>query len=350
MPAKLNMKTFLRAFLASSPFSAADLETSSLTVIREILFRFSSLVLTFTTGGSAIFLGYLGFFSLAVVKCLLCLLLVVHDWLLFSRNIRLCSPRSLMLVGFVSLIGTVAAGYPEVVMWGFVFPLAFYLVVDKRDSIALNIIWFFIASVLALSVLSPALAVNYILALAATSFFVEVLCLILYRHEESLKQLARRDPLTNALNRRALMEVAEEAVSLRKRYNRPCSALMIDIDHFKSINDTYGHEEGDRVLKNLVKMVTERIRGTDRLFRLGGEEFVVILRDTGIPPAIQAAESLCAVIRSGRLSPLSRVTISCGVVELGSDESVKEWLQRGDRALYQAKNSGRDRVVSIEAP
>lgn len=341
--------SLVSAFLASSEYRLSDLETPSLAVIREVLFRLSGIILVFSTGGSAIFLLDHGFHYLAAIKGTLSLMLMVHSTTVFSRNHRLFSARALIMVGFISLIGTVAAGYAATLLWGFVFPPAFYLIVEKRDSIILSIAWFFIASILALSIYPPGVASNYILALGATALLIEVLCLILYRHEDNLKQLARRDPLTNALNRRALIEITAEFLRLHKRYQTRYSAIMMDVDHFKSINDRFGHEEGDRVLKALVNIISQRIRETDKLFRVGGEEFAVILPDTNASAATRVAESLCDVVRNSELTPKTTVTISCGVAEVIAEEGVDDWLQRGDRALYQAKHNGRDQVA-IAAP
>jgi diguanylate cyclase (GGDEF)-like protein len=121
---------------------------------------------------------------------------------------------------------------------------------------------------------------------------------------------------------------------------------MFDLDHFKPINDVYGHEAGDRVLVNLVEVVEDVLRPEDRLFRVGGEEFVVVLPETGLEGAVTVAEKLRAAVAERLEGPGGMLSASFGVTELRSDTAPGDWLARADEALYEAKRAGRNQVVS----
>ena len=166
--------------------------------------------------------------------------------------------------------------------------------------------------------------------------------------EKKLKQLATTDPLTGALNRRAFLEIAEDVFETSKRNNRDMSILMLDADHFKKINDDYGHNVGDRVLINLSALALKALRSIDKFCRFGGEEFVVLLPETGELKARQVAERLLETIRSSGIEMdngvLVKVTVSIGIASINSTtEGLESIISQADSALYRAKSEGRDR-------
>ena len=170
----------------------------------------------------------------------------------------------------------------------------------------------------------------------------------LSKANEKLTQLASTDSLTGVLNRRAFMESAQSVFDLAQRYRRPLSLLMIDVDHFKRINDTFGHQSGDLVLIRLSEMMNKCLRGTDIIGRVGGEEFAVILPETGPEQTVQLAERLLTSVRGEAVeveqTTKVNITVSIGfatVPPLASD--VDSVMQEADRALYTAKSKGRDR-------
>jgi diguanylate cyclase (GGDEF)-like protein len=173
------------------------------------------------------------------------------------------------------------------------------------------------------------------------------------QYTRELIHVAATDPLTGAFNRRSFTERSMAELGRASRYNRPTSILMIDIDRFKSINDTYGHGGGDAVLKALVACLHESVRPSDILGRLGGEEFAIILPETDLAGAEVAAERIrCAVAALNVALETGMVdfTVSIGV-ERFTDQAttLKPAMDLADRALYQAKADGRNRVVvSIE--
>lgn len=170
--------------------------------------------------------------------------------------------------------------------------------------------------------------------------------------EEELSRLATRDPLTGAYNRRAITDGLQRALALAGRYGHPVSIFAVDLDHFKRINDRYGHAGGDAVLKAAVEMMTQGLRAEVDLFgRLGGEEFVAILPHTGLTAAAAVAERLRALAASLEVpfegGPI-RFSASFGVAGWDGSETPDRLLSRADVALYKSKASGRNLVCVDE--
>jgi diguanylate cyclase (GGDEF)-like protein len=164
-------------------------------------------------------------------------------------------------------------------------------------------------------------------------------------------QTAMNDPLTGAGNRIALDNALHRELQMAQRYDQALSILMIDIDHFKQINDTYGHAFGDTVLKEMVQAIDSVTRNTDMTFRYGGEEFVVILSKTEAKGAAVIGERIRKHIESLIVDEDGKklqATVSIGASTLGPQEPVKSFFARADEALYCAKRSGRNRLVSAK--
>jgi len=171
----------------------------------------------------------------------------------------------------------------------------------------------------------------------------------LIRQREELQRLAIQDPLTGLFNRCHFEDRLEEEFERARRYQRPFSILMIDIDDFKRINDTYGHDTGDDVLRKVGLVLRKKTRRSDTQVRYGGEEFVLIIPEAGLRGAIQVGNKLCREIRKLVFStPTSAfsVTISTGVASSSAKpySHWKEVFKDADRALYKAKASGKDCV------
>ncbi|MDD5057031.1 MAG: diguanylate cyclase, partial [Sideroxydans sp.] len=160
-----------------------------------------------------------------------------------------------------------------------------------------------------------------------------------------LEKLSSTDRLTGAWNRTHFDKTVSAELSRSVRYKQPVSLIFFDIDHFKHVNDTYGHAVGDVALRELVKVIWKNIRNSDMLFRWGGEEFVLIAPSTSYRAASGLAETLRAKVEKHPIEQVGHINISLGVAEHLTGESCDVWFQRADAALYQAKNSGRNRVI-----
>lgn len=168
---------------------------------------------------------------------------------------------------------------------------------------------------------------------------------------EAVEKLARLDPLTGILNRRALMEIAEQEMNRAKRYGTPFSILLLDVDHFKQVNDTYGHPVGDQALCAVVESILNGIRQVDFVGRYGGEEFAVILPEISTDSAWKAAERIRLQIEKMTIFTEQgelKLTVSIGVTTYEREDKIVDQLfKRSDQGLYQAKAEGRNQSCQV---
>ena len=164
--------------------------------------------------------------------------------------------------------------------------------------------------------------------------------------ENELIHLSERDALTQTFNRRLLFSKIDELINLKVHESIPFSLIMFDIDHFKKINDKYGHLVGDDVLKILTKLIMEDKRSSDFIYRYGGEEFFLVLPHTDINGVVKAAQRLHQLISKLTIPKVGHITVSMGVVEYQSNESIDDVIKRVDDLMYQAKKSGRNQIKS----
>lgn len=167
--------------------------------------------------------------------------------------------------------------------------------------------------------------------------------------QRELEQLVATDRLTGVGNRRLFEQQAEAESARAKRYGIPASLILFDIDHFKSINDRFGHPAGDTVLVNLARRVAHRLRDTDCIARWGGEEFAILTPCTPISGAEVLAEKVRQIVADESFEIVGRVTISLGVAQMLPGETAAHWIARADELLYEAKRSGRNRVKSANS-
>jgi diguanylate cyclase (GGDEF)-like protein len=166
----------------------------------------------------------------------------------------------------------------------------------------------------------------------------------LYR---TAREAAFKDPLTGVNNRAGMADALEREIALAKRYGRSFSIAMLDIDHFKAINDRHGHDTGDKALQRVATIMAECLRGTDMIYRYGGEEFLILMDHTDEEGARQVAERIREAVErsvcdcSGKNL---RLSVSLGVAALREGDTQKSLLKRADKALYKAKENGRNRV------
>ena len=170
--------------------------------------------------------------------------------------------------------------------------------------------------------------------------------------KERYEKAATVDPLTGALYRRKYTELSAMLIAQCQRYHHPLSMMMLDIDFFKAINDTYGHAKGDVVLQKLVQTCQKTIRDTDILVRFGGEEFLILTPETKPSEAVKLAERIRNDISDLRIphdEGTISLTVSIGVANWHKDLSASDLEHMADNALYEAKNTGRNRVVQFIA-
>ncbi len=168
--------------------------------------------------------------------------------------------------------------------------------------------------------------------------------LLLDQRSRTLEEKSKLDPLTGAYNRNGIEDSLSVALRQWKYDKKPLSLLLFDVDHFKNINDTYGHGVGDKVLRELTALVSRNIRAEDRFARWGGEEFIIVCGSTGLHQAVELAEKLRNLIAAARVADSLTVTVSFGVAQIREGESLEVLFDRADKALYAAKAQGRNQV------
>lgn len=164
--------------------------------------------------------------------------------------------------------------------------------------------------------------------------------------ELELIQLSERDTLTHAYNRRLLFIKLDDLIKLKVHETTPFALIMFDIDHFKKINDRYGHLVGDDVLVTLTKLIMDDKRSSDLIYRYGGEEFFLVLPNTDIKGAVKTAQRLHKLISKLFIPKVGHISVSMGVVEYQSQETIDDVIKRVDDLMYQAKKAGRNQIKS----
>jgi diguanylate cyclase (GGDEF)-like protein len=256
--------------------------------------------------------------------------------------------RASGLVVIATTVGCVAVGkligLPGA-LWSFPAIFANFLLIGRLRALAASVV-----VILALVIEGGAFGSLHERAMYFAS--ASVSCLFAYAfarrtsdQREQLELLASRDPLTGVCNRRAMERELLIAAEAFRRHRVPVGLAVLDIDHFKRVNDAFGHETGDQVLVEFARIVQARGRAGDRLFRHGGEEFVMLLPGTDGAALRAVSEDLRAAVATQLHIGDHPVTVSIGAAALEPDEDVNQWLARADAAMYQAKREGRDRVV-----
>ena len=218
--------------------------------------------------------------------------------------------------------------------------LKWYLFVEKRADAALANI-------------RQTLYINLAVCLGITLLVLFLTHAALARYQQRIEDMAATDKLTGLLNRQAFSILIDKAFAEYRRDPHPISILLVDVDHFKSINDRFGHAGGDRILSQIASSLQESLRASDIAIRWGGEEFLIVLKGSALEQAQHVAEQLRLKIEQAQFSagtqPVS-VTVSIGVSQYDGAESYEEAIGRADAGLYAAKNGGRNRVCAAPSP
>jgi diguanylate cyclase len=270
-------------------------------------------------------------------------LVALGTYIYRTRKVRVAS----LLIALLCVSGTVVTVQmrgPQQVYWAFPALMTCFYLIKPREAIALTLAMTAVLAFQLIGGAEPFRAGTIIATILVTTAFAFAFSVINNRQQDQMLKLATRDPLTGVGNRRAFMSKLAEVISKFERTQAPSSLVLLDVDHFKRVNDVYGHSAGDEVLRSVSQRVESRIRVTDSLYRIGGEEFVVVIDGKGIETAALLAEELRERIEASELVPGVAVTVSIGVAEIQKRESHDSWLHRADEALYSAKRSGRNRV------
>jgi diguanylate cyclase len=231
------------------------------------------------------------------------------------------------------------------IFWCYPAVLAFYCMLPERKAWLANAALLAVALPQAWLVIEPHLGTRVAATLVAVSTFSALFVRVITTQQQSLEALAVTDPLTGLSNRVLLSSTLDEAIEQNSRSGAQMTLVSLDLDHFKAINDSLGHDAGDRVLRGVADILKRRMRRADKVFRLGGEEFLALLYGTDAENGRRVAEELRATIASLALFPGHPTTVSIGVATLERGEDAMAWMKRSDENLYRAKSGGRNQVV-----
>jgi diguanylate cyclase (GGDEF)-like protein len=230
--------------------------------------------------------------------------------------------------------------------WPVLLVLGYYFVLPERRAWFFNVLTVLIVAPSAWWVLDQSSAVRFSAALVGVSLFAYNSMREINVLHGLLKEQAVTDKLTGLFNRALLDNHLQHAIAQNRRSGVPMTLVALDIDHFKSINDTLGHDTGDVVLKGLGNLLRKRTRGSDTAYRIGGEEFLVLVHNADERQGAGVAESLRREVERTTLLPDRHVTISAGVSGLGEGMDAATWIKACDEKLYRAKQGGRNRVIA----
>lgn len=267
---------------------------------------------------------------------------VVHAWLGGNRA------RASLLLAVINTVGCLVSASvlgPPGLFWMYPTLLGNFLLLSRRDAVALTAVALVLLTIQGKAYDSTAQLVMFLVSASVSGLVAFVFASRTETQRLELEALATLDSLTGVPNRRAMEAELALAVEQHRAGNGHFGLAMLDLDHFKRINDEHGHEAGDDVLIAFTGLVRRCIRSSDRCFRFGGEEFVLLLPGTTRPALHEIDGTLRRRVAAELSCHGAAVTVSIGAAVLRHDEDWQAWLARADAALYQAKNEGRNRTV-----
>jgi diguanylate cyclase (GGDEF)-like protein len=285
----------------------------------------------------------------AVAGLLLLAILVANIWLLSTKREALLTPAVVLLLSISLVLLSVFYGQNYSLYWLYPLLVALPILLKPRLAAWLGLLCGAIVVPFLFAKYDTRTATVLSLSMALTWLASAWLVYAVTEQASRLRDMAVTDALTGAYNRRYLELQLQQALGNWQRYGKPSTLLLIDIDHFKRINDRFGHGAGDDAIRGLVDVISRRIRSVDTLCRYGGEEFVVLLSETGMDDAARVAEKLRAAVEAADVLPEGSMTISAGVSGVSIADDVDHWLNLADGALYLAKHNGRNRVELAES-
>ncbi|MBD3641242.1 MAG: diguanylate cyclase [Marinobacter sp.] len=230
--------------------------------------------------------------------------------------------------------------------WAYPAATALFFLLPLNEAIVSNILFVSIMAVVSFIKFPEADFWRITFSLGLTCLFAGIFAWLVGKLQQELTRLATTDPLTGCLNRTQLSDVLNSQIQMRERYDRISSLVLLDLDYFKSINDQWGHLAGDKVLREMALRLRKRLRENDKLFRIGGEEFMVVLPETNEQDANTLAHQLLAGISGKTFLDNIKLSASASVAEVTRGETWSVWLNRADQALYEAKSRGRNQVIT----
>ncbi len=254
----------------------------------------------------------------------------------------------MVLAMVIAVTGSIWIQGSQGSLWAYPTLFITYFLVRRRVALLLSLLLVVSATAAAALSVGDALALRVVATLTLTLVMINVVLNVVGELQEALVAQAITDPLTGAYNRRHLDTQLAALPAPLPGQDAVNMLMALDIDHFKQVNDIHGHAVGDDVLRGLVATLHQRLRPSDRLFRIGGEEFVLLLPRITAADAMRLAEDLRQRVAQAPLLPEGSITVSIGVAAQRPGLDTGAWMRVTDEALYEAKRSGRNRVVMAD--
>lgn len=248
---------------------------------------------------------------------------------------------TLLTAGALLMVAVIGLSY----MWLFSLMIAIFLLADSRVGIMLSLLLIGVIGAVPELFSDRFERITFFAVASQVALFSFVFAWRTSHQHRQLDVMANRDPLTGIGNRRALRQEIAARLAAARKSGEPSGLAVIDLDHFKDINDRLGHDAGDQVLVDLAEIANDTLRASDSFYRYGGEEFVLVMPGTALDGMATALDKLQEAIRERLRTPDHEpVTVSIGATQLRSGDEPGHWLSRADRELYLAKSAGRDRT------
>ena len=271
------------------------------------------------------------------------LILLVNVISLYKHDAYLLHPAVTTLAMIPGILAVVYAKQVIGVLWSYPVLGMLFFIHDRKTALVFSGIVIASMAPLTFDVMDFSISSRVIVTQAITVAFANIFLHLIEQQQEHLSRMVITDALTGVYNRRYFDDRISHAHGMCNRGSQE-TLLMLDIDNFKLINDEFGHKAGDGVLVDFTRLIKHRIRETDYLFRIGGEEFAILLENSSLDMSKKLAEDIRTSIAEHYFIDHKVVTCSIGIAELQKNESTDSWLRRADATLYEAKRNGRNRV------
>jgi len=271
---------------------------------------------------------------------------IIFVYVYKTNKVRIASLTLILVALCANVISFYLKGISQV-NWIYPAMLSAYYIMSPKKGLLVNFIMltFYIPKLI--ESLETINVSTILVTIVITNIIAYVFASGLRKQEKMLKKLASEDYLTGTGNRRALSRELDSLYKFLKNHDNTASIILLDLDHFKKVNDKHGHIKGDEVLIRLAEILKCFFQGKEKIFRYGGEEFLIICPNSSAETAFQQAQKLRKLIKENIVIDSIEQTISLGVAEYIKEESNDDWIHRVDLALYQAKNEGRDIVIKV---
>jgi diguanylate cyclase (GGDEF)-like protein len=301
------------------------------------------LLILFPFGIYNLFIGNISHGLIILTVDLLCILTTSSNWFgKYSSHTNAFVAVPAVTYAITNSIVTMGA---MGTYWSFLGVVFIYFLLPLRYAILANIGLSLIVLWVSWDVLTPDVFTRFAAALIGISFFIYISSKEIEKAQILLYQQSITDALTGVNNRTTLPARLGDAIQSFKEDGVKSSLCVLDIDHFKKINDTYGHDIGDQVLVELSRYLLNIISSKDTLFRVGGEEFLILMSNTDADEGSKTADAIRAIVEDLTLADNHQITISAGVTEIEANLSWREWMKKSDEKLYHAKRNGRNQMV-----